>query len=898
MEAIVVEREIGGKILRIETGKLAKQAAGAVLVQLGETVILTAAATGPGRPGADFFPLTVDYRERTYAAGKFPGGFKKRESAPSTKEILTMRLTDRPIRPLFPKGFTDEVQIQTIVLAFDKEHDPDVLSMNGASASLVVSDLPFSGPIAAVRVGRVEGKLIVLPTQQELAESDLDLVVAGTADEVCMIEGFGNEILEDDMADAIVFAHKHIRTLIEMQRELRERVGKGEVAQPPAPDTTLFDTISQKYLNEVKGAKQTPGKQAKAEALKVIADKILAEFVQPDSEDPTKNNEAKVKDAIHKVEEQAIRDLILGGTRSDGRSVHDIRDLYSEVSVLPRTHGSALFQRGETQALMVATLGGAGDEQKVDGLDDAFSEKFMLHYNFPPFSVGECRPIRGPGRREIGHGALAERSLKPIIPAPEKFPYTIRLVSEILESNGSSSMATVCAGTLALMDAGVKITNPVAGISIGLVREPHAHILLTDIIGDEDHFGDMDFKVAGSQVGITGIQLDLKIKGISEQIIRETLERAREARIRILKHMLSTLKRPKKDLSPYAPRVLMLTINKEKIGAVIGPGGKNIRALQEETKSDINITDDGQVTICGKDQALVEECRNRIEAMTEDIQVGRVYKGKVASITDFGAFIELVPGRDGLCHISELDHGYVSKVSDVCKVGDPMEVIVIGIDDHDRVKLSRKALIAKDESEESAPAEPRPPREPRQERAPRDGGERGGGRGRGGDDRGGDRGGRGGDRGGRGRGGDDRGGRAESQERGSREGYDRGGRDAGGRDREERGNDRGDRGGRGEGGYDRGGRGGEDRGYGGGDRGGRGRGGEDRGGYAGGDRGGRGRGGEDRGGYDRGGDRGGRGRGGEDRGNDRGGDRGNDRGGDRGSDRGGYRDTDYDRYDD
>ena len=438
LEPFVVEREIGGKTFRIETGKLAKQAAGPVIVQYGETVILTASATGPGRPGADFFPLTVDYRERTYAAGKFPGGFKKRESAPSTKEILTMRLTDRPIRPLFPKGFTDEVQIQTIVMAFDKENDPDVLSMNGASASLFVSDLPFHGPIAAVRVGRVDGKLIVFPTRDELTKSDMDLVVAGTASEVCMIEGFSKEVLEDDMADAIMFGHSQVKTIIDMQRELRAMVGKGEVALPPAPDTTLLDAISLKYLNEVKGAKQVPGKQAKAEAFKVVVDKILAEFVTADADDATKTNESKVKEAIHKVEEQAIRDLILAGTRSDGRSPHDLRELYSEVGVLPRTHGSALFQRGETQALMVATLGGASDEQKVDGLDDPYSEKFMLHYNFPPFSVGECRPIRGPGRREIGHGALAERSLKPIIPTPDKFPYTIRLVSEILESNGSA----------------------------------------------------------------------------------------------------------------------------------------------------------------------------------------------------------------------------------------------------------------------------------------------------------------------------------------------------------------------------------------------------------------------------------------------------------------------------
>jgi polyribonucleotide nucleotidyltransferase len=892
MQAIVVEREIGGKTLRVETGKLAKQAAGSVLIRLGDTVILTAVTTSPGRPGIDFFPLTVDYRERTYAAGKYPGGFKKREGAPSTKEILTMRLTDRPIRPLFPKGFTNEVQVQTIVMAYDRENDPDVLSMVGASAALIVSDLPFQGPIGAVRVGRVDEKLILFPTMQELAHSDMDLVVAGHYEEVCMIEGFGKEIPEDEMYEAILFAHRGIRTLIEMQRELRQAVGKGDPVLPAAPDTTLLDAVVARYYEEAKAAKQTPGKLAKAEAFQAVSAKILADFVQPLPEDASKTNEGKVKEAIHKLEERIVRDLILTGTRSDGRPVGDIRELFSEVAVLPRTHGSALFQRGETQALVVATLGGAGDEQMVDGLDDQFHEKFMLHYNFPPFSVGECRPIRGPGRREIGHGALAERSLKPVVPGSDKFPYTIRLVSEILESNGSSSMATVCAGTLALMDAGVKIANPVAGISIGLVREPNAYTLLTDIIGDEDHFGDMDFKVAGSQIGITGIQLDLKIAGISEEIIRETLTRAREARINILRHMLSTLKRPNKELSPYAPRVIQLTIDREKIGAVIGPGGKTIRALQEETKTDINIVDDGTVTICGKDQALVEECRNRIEAMTEVIQVGRIYKGKVASITDFGAFVELVPGRDGLVHISELDHGYVNKVTDVCKIGDPMEVIVIGIDDHDRVKLSRKALMEKDES--AIDQGERPPREPRRERSDRDGGDRdrperprGDRPERGGGDRG-ERG--GGDRGQRDRGQQrDRGHQREvaPEDRGVRHDRDRGRddrdrierdrlreeRERGERDRGER--DRGER-------AERGGR--DDRG----DR----------------DRGDRDRGDRDRG-MDRGGDRGGdrgrgdryeRGRGDRDRG-DRGGR--DDRGGrGRDDDRGRDRDRDFDRYDD
>lgn len=695
MNPVSVEREIGGKKIVIETGKLAKQAHGAVLVRCEGTVVLTAATEGPPRGfgGDDFFPLTVDYRERTYAAGKFPGGFKKREGAPSLKEILTMRLTDRPIRPLFPAGYVNEVQIMTTVLSSDRQNDPDMLSMIGASAALHVSKLPFLGPIAAVRVGRVNGELVVLPTVSELDESDLDLVVSGGEDEICMIEGFAREMPEEEMANALMFAHEQIKLLIGMQRELREKVGLGPVEVPEAPTHTLRDQIAEKYYDEAKAAKQTEGKLARAAAFDVVKEKIKEEFVakEPDAE-PTAS---QVSNAIHALEEKVVRELILSGVRPDGRGIEDIRPLYSEVNLLPRTHGSALFQRGETQSLTVATLGSTADEQKVDGLSEEYSKKFMLDYNFPPFSVGECKPIRGPGRRELGHGALAERSLKPVVPPPDKFPYTIRLVSEILESNGSSSMATVCAGTLCLMDAGVPIKDPVAGISIGLIREEDKYTLLTDIMGDEDHFGDMDFKIAGTQRGITGIQLDLKIAGINEAIIRDTLQQARKARIQILKHMLTTLKRPNREISPYAPRLLQISIDKEKIGAIIGPGGKHIRALQEETGTQINIEDDGTVTICGLDKAGAEAAFARIQAITEDVQVGRVYRGRVSSITDFGAFIEIIPGRDGLCHISELDHGYVNRVTDICKVGDVMDVEVIAIDDHDRVKLSRKSLLTK-----------------------------------------------------------------------------------------------------------------------------------------------------------------------------------------------------------
>lgn len=694
MEPTVVERELGGTVLRLETGRFAKQASGAVLVQYGETTVLTATVGGNPRGSGDFFPLTVDYRERTYAAGRFPGGFKKREGAPSMKEILTMRLTDRPIRPLFPEGYVNEVQIMTTVLSFDRENDPDVLSMIGASAALHVSNLPFMGPIASVRIGRVDGELIVLPTQEQLLEGDLDLIVSGSDEAVCMIEGFGNEIPEQEMGDAIMFAHSQIKTIIAMQHELREKIGLAPVEMPEPADTSLYEKIKEKYYDELKSAKQTEGKLARAEAVDAILEKVKEEFVSSEPEgEPTGD---QVWNAFHEVERQAIRNLILAGIRPDGRTAGDLRGLQSQVGVLPRTHGSAIFQRGETQSLTIATLGSVSDEQRVDGVTEQHSKKFMLDYNMPPFAVGECRPIRGPGRREIGHGALAERSIKPVLPEPDKFPYTIRLVSEILESNGSSSMASVCAGTLCLMDAGVPIRNPVAGISIGMVLDGEKHLLLTDIMGDEDHFGDMDFKVAGTQRGVTGIQLDLKVNGISEQIIRESLQQARSARIDILKHMLTTLKRPNKELSEYAPRLLRLKIDPELIGALIGPGGKTIRGLQEATKTDISVEDDGTVTIAGMEKEGAEEAFNRVEALAEGVKVGKVYRGKVCATTDFGAFIEIAPGREGLCHISELDHGFVNRVDDVCKVGDVFDVKVINIDDHDRVKLSRKVLLTKE----------------------------------------------------------------------------------------------------------------------------------------------------------------------------------------------------------
>ena len=688
-----VEKQIGANKLVIETGQLAKQAAGSCLVQYGETTVLCAVTTGPPRPGIDFFPLTCDYRERYAAAGKFPGGFIKREGRPTTKEILTARLMDRPIRPLFPEGFHDEVQVQAIVVSSDRQNDADVLAMNGATAALGLSPLPFQGPLASVRLGRIDGRFVPFPTHDELEESELDLIVSGNRDAVLMIEGFARELPEDTMAEAILEAHRFIREIIDLQEELFQKVDVEKAAYEAPEDDGLFERLLNSYYEPFKAAKQTPGKQARAEACQKLKEQALAEVI-PDPEAPDAVDPVRFAKVWHDLEQKVVRDLILAGTRPDGRDAKTLRPIECYVDVLPRVHGSAIFQRGETQALVTVTLGTSRDEQRVDGLMEEYSKKFMLDYNFPPFSVGECRPIRGPGRREIGHGALAERSVKPVVPDPETFPYTIRVVSDILESNGSSSMASVCGATLGLMAAGVPITNPVAGISIGLVKESDEQwTLLTDIIGDEDHFGDMDFKVAGTQNGVTGIQLDLKIRGISEEIIRATLVQAREARIEILRAMLTTIPRPRGGIAASAPRLVRLSINPDKIGALIGPGGKTIRALQDETGTTIEVEDDGTVTIAAFDDQSASDAQRRIEALTESVQVGKIYEGRVTGIKDFGAFVEIVPGKDGMCHISELADDYVRSVADICKVGDIMPVKVIAIDEQDRVKLSRRAAL-------------------------------------------------------------------------------------------------------------------------------------------------------------------------------------------------------------
>jgi polyribonucleotide nucleotidyltransferase len=692
LEKIRVERQIGNATFSIETGYLAKQAAGSCLVQYGDTVVLVAAAGGPSRPGTDFFPLTCDYRERTAAAGKFPGGFMKREGRPTTKETLTARLMDRPIRPMFPEGYNDEVQIQAFVMSSDKQTDADVLAMNGASAALCVSELPFSGPLGSVRVGYVDGQFVPFPTQDDLEASSLDLIVSGTKDAVLMIEGFSREMPEDLMAEAIMTAHGFVKELCELQEELAKKVGKEKVPfEAPASDG-LFDVLMNQYGDRYREANLIDGKHDRHDAVVAIKEEAVAALIP----DP-KAEGAYTLDSFYKqwhtLEEKLTREQILKGTRSDGRASNELRAIECQVDLLPRVHGSAVFQRGETQAFITVTLGTGRDEQRVDGLFDEYTKRFMLDYNFPSFSVGECRPIRGPGRREIGHGALAERSVNPVLPDHEKFPYTIRVISDILESNGSSSMASVCGATLGLMAAGVPITNPVAGISVGLIKEGDEFVLLTDIIGNEDHFGDMDFKIAGTQNGITGIQLDLKIKGISEEIIRATLTQSREARIEILRKMLSAIPRPRSTTAESAPRLLRTKIDPQKIGLLIGPGGKTIRGIQEEVGCTIDVEEDGTVTVAAADQASAEEGLARVDALTASVQVGKIYSGRVTSIKDFGAFVEILPGRDGLCHISELSNEYVGSVADICSVGDSMKVKVIAVDEQDRVKLSRRAAM-------------------------------------------------------------------------------------------------------------------------------------------------------------------------------------------------------------
>jgi len=703
VKKVTVEIDFAGQKYSLTTGELAKQSSGAVMIQFGETSVFIASQTGPSRPGTDFFPLTVDYRERLAAAGKFAGGYLKREGRPTTREVLTSRLTDRPIRPLFPKGFRDEVQIMCNVMSCDGINDPDVLNITGASAALMVSGMPFKGPIAAVRVGMIDDQLVLMPTREQMETSKLDLIVAGTKTSVLMIEGFGNQIPEKEMGDAIMFAHKHIQTLCAWQLDFAKQAGVAPAAIPAPPVNPFYAKLKADAYGKITEAKTTKLKQERGDKVRELKKSLIEKYFPADATETADGlTKAQFGAAFHDVEERVVRDLIMDGKRIDGRAPADMRAITSRVGVLPRVHGSAVFTRGETQSMATLVLGTTRDQQKFDGLFGEDAQRFMLHYYFPPFSVGECKPIRGPGRREIGHGCLAERSVLPVIPPPEKFPYTIRIISDILESNGSSSMASVCSATLALMDSGVPILQPVAGISIGLVDEGSRFTLLTDIMGDEDHFGDMDFKVAGTGRGVTGIQLDLKNEGISEEIIRGTLEQALKARKELLREMLTTIRRPRADVSEHAPKLVQTQINPEKIGLLIGPGGKTIRAIQEESGATIEVAENGVVTISAVNAQCADMALARVEALCEEIQPGRVYMGKVTSIKDFGAFIEIAPGKDGLCHISELSDGFVKNVQDVCKIGDMFEVKVIAVDDQNRVKLSRKAVLLASKQDEPA----------------------------------------------------------------------------------------------------------------------------------------------------------------------------------------------------
>ena len=689
-----VERQIGDRPLVIETGKLAKQAAGAVTVRYGDTVVLSTACAAEPRREVDFFPLTVEYREKFHAAGKIPGGrFYKREGRPSRKEILTARMCDRPIRPLFPKGYRQEVMVHSIVLSADKENDPDVLAMVGSSAALAISPIPFQGPIGCVRVGRIGGRFVINPTYQQVTDGDLDLVMAGTKEAIVMVEAGAKEVPEANVVEALRLGHDACREIAEMIEELVSMCGApSEFVEPPEVPAELKQKLHDTYYAEFLERLRRPDKKSRSEALQSLREQALETFCgQEEGEEGP--SPADVATILDELEHQAMREIIASGTRVDGRGYTDIRPISCEVGILPRSHGSALFTRGETQAVVATTLGTSMDEEWVESLFEDYTRKFMLHYNFPGFSVGEVKPERGPGRREIGHGALAERAFEPVLPDPDDFPYTIRVVSDILESNGSSSMATVCGATLSLMDAGVPIHDPIAGIAMGLVKEGDRFIILTDILGEEDHHGDMDFKVAGTQHGVTALQMDIKISGISDSVMRAALEQAREARIQILREMLRVLDRPRPEISPYAPRLLRVKISPLKIGAVIGPGGRVVRGIETETGARVEIEDDGTITISSPNIAAAERAREMILGMVAEPEVGQVYQGTVTSVKTFGAFVEILPGQEGLCHISELADHYVEKVEDVVRVGDRIPVKVISIDDQGKVKLSRKAAL-------------------------------------------------------------------------------------------------------------------------------------------------------------------------------------------------------------
>jgi polyribonucleotide nucleotidyltransferase len=699
MATIKKALDLGGKPMTIETGKLARLAGGAVMIGYGETMVLcTATASPKADPSRGWFPLFVEYREKMYAAGKIPGGFFKREGRPGEKETLSARLIDRPCRPLFPKGYMHETQLVCQVLSYDSDNDPDVLGIVGCAAALSISGIPFEGPVGGVRVGMVDGEYVINPTFDQLEESTLDVVVAGTADSVSMVEGSALEVSEADLLGAVRVGHEAITKICAIIEELKREAGRPEMAwSPPEIDTELADRVAQQALPGVEEAMQIADKDERNQALDAVRGSV-AEAMADELGDEYAAVENQIRRAIDDVESETMRGAIVKTSkRADGRGPTEIRPIEIEVGVLPRTHGSALFTRGNTQSLGVVTLGTRQDQQMIDDLDPKWDKTFMLHYNFPPFSVGEVGRFGGTGRREIGHGVLAERSLRTLLPDHEKFPYTIRIVSDILESNGSSSMASVCSGSLSLMDAGVPITKACAGIAMGLIKEDDEVVVLSDILGIEDHLGDMDFKVAGTRDGITGFQMDIKIKGVSFEVLERAVAQARDGRLHILGLMEQAIEGPREAISQHAPRILTIVVPKQKIRDIIGSGGKVIRGLQEETGAKIDIDDEGVVTIASIDGAGGEEALSRIEKIIEEPEIGKIYEGPVKSITTFGAFVEILPGRDGLVHISELEHRRVERVEDVTSEGEMMRVKLIGIDNQGRVKLSRKALLEKPE---------------------------------------------------------------------------------------------------------------------------------------------------------------------------------------------------------
>lgn len=694
-----VQVEVGGRPLIFECGHLATQASGSVRMQYGDTVVLVAATKEDRvREGIDFLPLMVDYQEMSYAAGRIPGGFFRREiGRPSEKETLTSRLIDRPIRPLFPKKYAYETQIIATVLSVDHENEPDVVAMTGASAALHISSIPFQGPVGAVRVGRVNGEFIINPSAAQLQESDMNIVVAGSRDAVVMVEGGAEFVSEADVLEALDTAHRAIQPILDAQESLRAMLSGVEKEEVPLPvkDPVLVEAVEARAWDEMRKVMAIAEKQVRGRSKKALRTKVKEELAAafPD-------REKEIEEVLGDIEKKVVRRMMLEeGRRIDGRGFTEIRPLEIEVGALPRSHGSAMFRRGETQVLAVVTLGSSSDEQKIESLAGETFKSFMLHYNFPPYCVGEVRPLRGPGRRDIGHGALAERSVKTVLPRDGEFPYTIRVVSEVLESNGSSSMATVCGSTLALMDAGVPIIEPVAGIAMGLMKEGDKVVVLTDILGDEDHLGDMDFKITGTAGGVTALQMDIKISGIDREIMGRALEQARQARLTLLEKMREALPAPRPELSPYAPRVLTIQIHPDKIRDVIGPGGKVIRSIVAETGAKIDIDDTGRVVVMSPDKEACDLAVDRIRRLTQEPEVGQLYMARVVRVTDFGAFAEILPNTDGLIHISQLDHKRVKKVTDVVNEGDEVLVKVIEIDKDGRIRLSRKAALEKPQDE-------------------------------------------------------------------------------------------------------------------------------------------------------------------------------------------------------